>query len=766
MIAKRVFLCASALMLTTYQTALAQTVTWPTGYSAAWLAQIGVSNDIENQANGGAGAVIGLVDTGVAPSQFDIAGRVSALSRCSATSFVCSNGFVDDNGHGTATAAIAAGAATSSGAGMSGVAPGATIVAEKSLNAAGSGSNSDVANGIINAVNAGAQVVNLSLTYSPTTSIVSAINYAASKGAIIVFAGGNSATVLNGGADTKGLTVDALNRLVIVGSVNSSNVISTFSNKPGTGGAVASTTRVAYSSLWLMAPGEKIAAPAIQYGSNSFGYWSGTSMSAPMVSGALALLESAWPILRTNGTATNVLFLTATDLGSAGTDTTYGTGLLNVERAFQPIGALTVTTTSGVSTGTTTTTTTTPTNQLKKTKVSRSSLGSISKVQSVLSDYTAFDAFKRNFSVDLSPLLEVVGGKSPADATLLSPAVLNSASHLANGGTLAFTMAADDIVPRGINPGASSFANAMAANTDGQATGAWVMTLNDPSGTNISVGHGFPVNASFAEALWGQDTLAVSASYSLQGLTELSSLAGGGHFMAFGANIGEGTRAGFSLSESGMADYSMPSASRMMPHSSAVTAGVATEFTSAWTGGMTMTFLGEQNGLLGAQYTSDGSLSLGNEHRTMSLGLSSALKLGSDTGLLFNAALARTQAGHADGLIAGTSALLARSYGMALVSQNLINSGDHFSLSLTKPLRVFDGSINVTTTTVDEQGYPVAGITKVSMRPDGSETDLAAGYARFWGDMNFSGSVNLRQDADNMKGVTDVVVRLGTGVRF
>ena len=136
------------------------------------------------------------------------------------------------------------------------------------------------------------------------------------------------------------------------------------------------------------------------------------------------------------------------------------------------------------------------------------------------------------------------------------------------------------------------------------------------------------------------------------------------------------------------------------------------------------------------------------------------------TFVLFNAAVARTQGGHADGLVAGTSPLLARSYGVAMVSQNVMSKGDHFSLSLTKPLRVFDGSINMATMTVDEQGYPVAGITKVALHPDGNETDLAAGYARFWGDMNLSGSVNLRQDADNLKGVTDVVFRLGTGVRF
>ena len=181
---------------------------------------------------------------------------------------------------------------------------------------------------------------------------------------------------------------------------------------------------------------------------------------------------------------------------------------------------------------------------------------------------------------------------------------------------------------------------------------------------------------------------------------------------------------------------------------------------------MTVSFLGEQNGLLGAQYTSGGALSLGREHRTMSVGMSSTVKLGEGTGLLFNAVLARTQAAHADGLIADTTPLLTRSYGVALVQQNLFGADDHASLSITKPLRVFDGSIDLVTTIVDAEGYAHTGLTRVGFHPGGDETDFAAGYAIFWDEANVSASLNVRQDAENLKGITDVMVRLGTGMRF
>ena len=185
--------------------AMAQTVS--AGYSSGWWSQIGLTNSIETTAAGGAGVTIGIVDTGVIANNAELNGRVSSASSCAAVSFGCS-GFADNNGHGTAVAAIAAGS-TASGGIMSGVAAKATILAEKVLAANGSGYDTDVANGIVKAANGGAQIINLSLTYIPSSTVISAINYAASKGAIIVFAGGNASGALNGGANTGGLTAAA-----------------------------------------------------------------------------------------------------------------------------------------------------------------------------------------------------------------------------------------------------------------------------------------------------------------------------------------------------------------------------------------------------------------------------------------------------------------------------------------------------------------------------------------------------------------------------
>jgi len=246
---------------------------------APWLTQIGLKTTVLSAANWGNGVFLGVVDTGILTSSpFFTPGQISAsLSSCAAVSFICSNGVTDDNGHGTAVAAIAAGnklmpwTTTNGGYTVSAnsivsVAPSANIVAEKVLNASGSGYSTDVANGIKKAADAGASVINVSITYGNTSDIVSAINYAASKGAFIVWAGGNSATSLLGGANTNGLTAAAINHLVFAGSVNAKNAVSSFSNKPGTGSLVGVGSTAFYASHWVMAPGESIARLSLHHG--------------------------------------------------------------------------------------------------------------------------------------------------------------------------------------------------------------------------------------------------------------------------------------------------------------------------------------------------------------------------------------------------------------------------------------------------------------------------------------------------------------------
>jgi hypothetical protein len=231
-----------------------------------------------------------------------------------------------------------------------GVAFDATIVSERA-DAPGSCTNTSgdgctfydqaIAAGIDAARIAGAKVINLSLGGSaPGSQLLSAMQRAVNAGIVLVISAGN-----DGEDPTKGSNPDPFaltpatsfpGMVIIAGSVgvNSGtgtpvnvNQISTFSNRAGSG-----------AQYYLMARGLDDLAPD-QTG--KMYWWSGTSFSAPTISGAVALLAQAFPNL-TGKQIIDILFTSADDLGAAGTDSIYGRGRLNIAKAMQPIGTTTM----------------------------------------------------------------------------------------------------------------------------------------------------------------------------------------------------------------------------------------------------------------------------------------------------------------------------------------------------------------------------------------------------------------------------------------
>lgn len=77
---------------------------------------------------------------------------------------------------------------------------------------------------------------------------------------------------------------------------------------------------------------------SLEYVENTYAYYSGTSMSAPHVSGAAAVLFSSNPSL-TPAQVREALTATALDLGEAGRDDAYGYGLIQLYDAWQYLGA-------------------------------------------------------------------------------------------------------------------------------------------------------------------------------------------------------------------------------------------------------------------------------------------------------------------------------------------------------------------------------------------------------------------------------------------
>lgn len=166
------------------------------------------------------------------------------------------------------------------------------------------------------------------------SSTINALQESSDAGLITVVAAGNdgkdNVTVLAGLA---ALYPEFEDHMLAVGAVDSSGKIASFSNKCGIA-----------ADFCIVAPG------VYTYGalssdaghlSDSFGYMSGTSMAAPIVTGAIGVLASNFPEL-TGAEITQILRETATDLGAPGIDAIYGNGLLNLENAVAPQGKLTI----------------------------------------------------------------------------------------------------------------------------------------------------------------------------------------------------------------------------------------------------------------------------------------------------------------------------------------------------------------------------------------------------------------------------------------
>lgn len=187
----------------------------------------------------------------------------------------------DDNGHGTHIAGTI-GAVGNNGIGIAGIAWRVKIMVVKSFNSSGSGAMSDIVAGINYAIDHGAHIINGSYGLGGITSFsdvqFEALTAARNAGIIFVAAAGNSAANLDVARAYP--ASHALDNLVSVGNSTRRDDIGHNSNY---GAAVD-----------LFAPGSEILSLAHSSATGTTSL-SGTSMAAPHVTGALALLKARFP---------------------------------------------------------------------------------------------------------------------------------------------------------------------------------------------------------------------------------------------------------------------------------------------------------------------------------------------------------------------------------------------------------------------------------------------------------------------------------------
>jgi len=235
-----------------------------------------------------------------------------------------------------------------------------------------------------------------------------------------------------------------------------------------------------------------------------------------------------------------------------------------------------------------------------------------------------------------------------------------------------------------------------------------------------------------------------------------------------GAPLGEHTRFAFSWSSSAAPNSIAMPGYPTSPYSTAFAAGVSTDVTEDWKVSLNAQTLHEEGGLLGTVYNSNGSLSLGNDHRSNEVGIGSAIALSDRAQFVLSAALADTAATNAlPGLVQNVSALMERSMSATLATRDAIVEGDGLSLSLAKPLRVVSGSMGIETAGVNPDGTPFLAIKTVAAAPAGNETDLSLAYsAEPREGLRLSGTITAQNDANNIAGQRAAVVQLNARLLF
>ena len=251
----------------------------------------------------GRGARVAIVDSGAASGHPDI-GRIVAQK-----DFVEGNAVADDDfGHGTRVTGIA-GALTDNGKGMAGACFKCGLLIAKVMNARGDATDARIVKGIDWSLDHGAKVVNLSLGAPGDSDVLrSEVNRARNRGAVVVAAAGNEGT-------TRRQYPAAYEKAIAVSATTKSDGLAYFSSRGD----------------WvdLAAPGTGILSTRK---SGGYGTQSGTSYSAPFVSGLAGLLasqgKSAYAIRQR-------MQDTAVDLGPAGRDPRFGHGRINADNAVR-----------------------------------------------------------------------------------------------------------------------------------------------------------------------------------------------------------------------------------------------------------------------------------------------------------------------------------------------------------------------------------------------------------------------------------------------
>jgi hypothetical protein len=667
---------------------------------------------------------LAIIDTGINPNLAEFAGRIDPASRDVAGN----RGLGDEGGHGTAVAATAAGARND--AQNMGVAFDATIIAmradepgtcaDTSENGGCSFYDSAIADGVDAARTAGAKVINMSLGgEAPGQHLLSAIGRAVNAGIVMVISAGNDGEKAIGiNADPFALTAAQTypGKVIIAGALDPAlNNLAYFSNRAGAG-----------QNWYLTALGQSVRT-IDQTGTGYF--YSGTSFSAPIITGAVALMAQAFPNL-TGQQIVELLFSTADDLGEAGDDSTFGQGRLNITRAFQPVGQTSLAG-SATQVGTSTAMGTLP-------EASGDAGQAASGLGAVI-----LDSYSRAFAIDLAARLEQATARRPLERALSGHARTSGAS----AGPIAVTLSMAQRQPGqlarperlGIGPEDAAKAKLVAgqaiARIDAKTRIA-LGILESAKGLERTLSGAASGAFLIARDATGEPGFAARRGQAIAVRRELPAGLG----LTLGAERGKVDRAGNTTG----VDLNYRLASISMDRSIGG---------SAWLS-LGVSRLEEQRSLLGGR--------MGN---ALGGGGSSTWFVDAEARRSFGLGLTATLSARRGWTDFAGGRFQTEAYAFDLARTGVLGDSDRIGLRLSQPLRVEQGGFALMLPTGYDYatGTASSSLSRMSMRPSGREIDAELGYSTGLGRGWLSGNLYARREPGHIAGADADV---GAAIRY
>lgn len=605
----------------------------------------------------------------------------------------------------------------------------------------GAFADADIAKGVDTAVEQDAKIINLSLGNEEEgfdKAVTDAIVQATESGRIVVIANGNEDRVddennpLETPPDSDPTAQiaadDRTDGLVLaVGVVDENNEIR-FNN------CGSSKERC------LVAPGIDVETTDNGGGTTTE---DGSSFSAPAVSGSLALLLDLFPSLSPED-AVEILLDSATDLGEEGVDDVFGHGLVNIERAVQPIGVASLPTGDNVEAGVVT---------LNASKIGLSgAFGDALANVGALKNGLFLDKFRRPFAADLTD--RVVSDERGIDFTgALGSSDIETRSFASGGFTTSLSLRDDDMVDFFDLP-SSKAGLAGAIYEDQGSLQALSFSGEIADGLTIRGGHNLTAGQQLAVD-------PVSGPASNLFLFANESLNPQHAFLSKGS----GAAITHQLTESTALSVGMLSA--VGQGESELGEGFTTQvdlrhrFTNEGEIGVSVAFTGEESGFLGSEI--GGAFADKAETASQFLTLSGTLPLSATIDLLGSATVGRSDLSNVKGgILDEVDNVMTSAFMLGVAKNGIVDDKDSLGLMVSQPLRVESGGAAtfLVPTSVNADGSIETSRERSSLAPSGRETNLQLAYSRKLADnMGVTTYALMRnqpghnKDADNDYGV-------------